>query len=93
MDNQDAQDVTSEPVAKPWYLSKAVIASLAGILMSVAPKILLLLGVNLPLTQEQANAVVTFIIPQVVALYGRLTATHVLTSTAAKAVELNQSAV
>jgi uncharacterized membrane protein len=92
-DTPNATDsVLVDPVAKPWYLSKSVLAGIAGLIMAVAPKVLKLFGFDVPITEDQANEVALFIIPQAVALYGRLTAKHVLTATAGQAVALNQAA-
>ena len=86
-------DDTTDPVAKPWYLSKGVVAGIAGIVMALAPKASKLLGYDIGLTQEQANEIVLFIIPQAIALYGRIVATHKVTGSATAAKVLNDAAV
>lgn len=80
------------PIAKPWYLSKTIISLAAGLIMAVTPKVAQLLGMQLPITPDQANEIALFVIPQAVALYGRLTTSTVLTKGAASAAVLNNAA-
>jgi len=62
--------------SKPWYLSKGVLAPIAAILMVLGMKLGLL-----PATvtdNDVVNALVV-IVPILVGLYGRVTATHKIT--------------
>jgi hypothetical protein len=95
MPDQATDDTATEPVAKPWYLSRTILALIAGILLAAASKIAIATGVALPdgLDADSTIQFLTVVIPMAVAIYGRVTASHVITGTAAKAEILNNAAV
>ena len=95
MPDQAADETATEPVAKPWYLSRTILALIAGIILAFAGRIAVITGIALPdgLDTESTIQFLTVVIPMAVAIYGRVTASHVITSTAAKAEILNKAAV
>jgi hypothetical protein len=63
--------------AKSWYKSTTVLALIAGMILQVGGK----LGLLPPaVTNDQIVSFLAIVLPMAVALYGRLTATTVLTS-------------
>jgi hypothetical protein len=72
--------------AKPWYLSKSVLASLAAILMLIGGKFGLLPA---DMTSDKMIGFLVLIIPMIVSLIGRVTASHKITATKGGADLLN----
>lgn len=79
-------DATNDPVAKPWYQSTTVLAMIAGIILALGVKLNLLPA---SMTQDQIVDFLLWVVPLLLGLYGRLTATHVLTATPAAAKAIN----
>jgi hypothetical protein len=75
--------------AKPWYLSKSVLAQLAAILLLAGTKFGLLPA---DMTNDQVVNFMLIAIPMAIALYGRLTAKQVLTASKGAAGAMNPAA-
>ena len=88
-------DSVTEPVAKPWYLSRTILSLVAGILIALTGKFAVNFGITLPesLTTESTIQFLTVVIPMAIAIYGRVNARHTITGSAAGAETLNNAAV
>lgn len=88
-------NLSSEPVAKPWYMSKTILSLIAGILLASLVKFGNALGIDLPdsLNNDSMVQFLSVVIPMLLAIAGRVVAKRTVTSTADKAEVKNTAAI